>query len=176
MNQQTKMNPWMPMTSAIDLKVMGKLNEELGECSAAASRCIIQGVMEHEPVTGKPNVQWLSEEIADVQANIELAIERFGLDVAAINDRKERKKAQLREWHGMLPAPAAGPAPADAWTADRWLTEIKAAADFSPCLHSGTWDEGLHNMINTASRKLLANQPVVPFEFKRADDSDGGVA
>jgi hypothetical protein len=63
------LNPWRPMTRPIDLKHLGKLGEESNELGAAISRCIIQGIDEREPVTGKPNRQWLAEEIADVLAN-----------------------------------------------------------------------------------------------------------
>ena len=46
-------NPWHPITDKVDLKYLGKLGEELNECGSAVSRCIIQGVDEREPVTGK---------------------------------------------------------------------------------------------------------------------------
>lgn len=92
-------NPWHPMTDAVDLKHLGKLGEECGELSAAISRCIIQGIDEAEPVTGKVNRQWLEEEIADVLANIELNIERFKLDRAAIAVRSKKKRKHLTIWH-----------------------------------------------------------------------------
>lgn len=91
--------PWHPMTDARDLKTLGKLGEELGECSAAVSRCVIQGVHECEPVTGKPNNQWLTEELADVLLNADLVIERFGLDRAAIAARMAHKRPLLEGWH-----------------------------------------------------------------------------
>lgn len=94
-------NPWHPITDAVDLKHLGKFGEELGECGAAVSRCIIQGVAECEPVTGKVNQAWLEDEIADVRANAELVIERFGLDEARIAARAERKKLHLRQWHDL---------------------------------------------------------------------------
>ena len=97
------MNPWHPMTDPVDLKVIGKFLEELGEATAAAAaaRCQIQGIDECEPVTGKPNREWLEDELADVMAGTELAIERFNLDRVAIRERAERKKDQLRTWHRM---------------------------------------------------------------------------
>jgi NTP pyrophosphatase (non-canonical NTP hydrolase) len=96
------MNPWKPMTRSIDLKHIGKLLEELGECSAAASRCMIQGINEREPTSAKSNQVWLEEEIADVRANLELVIEHFNLDPEFIKERTRRKKAQLKIWHNML--------------------------------------------------------------------------
>jgi NTP pyrophosphatase (non-canonical NTP hydrolase) len=95
------LNPWHPITDAVDLKHLGKLGEELGECSAAVSRVIIQGLDEKEPVTGKPNREWLEDEIADVMAGFKLVIERFELDRTRINLRAARKEGQLRDWHGM---------------------------------------------------------------------------
>jgi hypothetical protein len=101
-------NPWHPITDTIDLKHLGKLGEELNElaaaaskCGAAVSRCIIQGVDEAEPVTGRVNREWLEDEIADVRANSELCIKRFGLDEARIAARSEKKKGHLKQWHDL---------------------------------------------------------------------------
>lgn len=96
------LNPWVPISSPCDLKHLGKLGEELCEAGAAVSRCIIQGINESEPVTGKLNREWLEEELADVLANIELVKERFALDGAEMLHRIERKKRHLRAWHSML--------------------------------------------------------------------------
>lgn len=96
------LNPWRPMSNALDLKHLGKLSEEANELGAAISRCIIQGIDEAEPITGKPNRAWLEDEIADVLANIELVRAHFGLDVSRIGERVERKKMHLRGWHSML--------------------------------------------------------------------------
>lgn len=95
-------NPWNPITSPIDLKHLGKLAEELGEGTAAVSRCIIQGLDEREPVTGKVNREWLEDELADIIANAELNIEHFKLDYARMLGRIGKKKTHLRQWHGML--------------------------------------------------------------------------
>lgn len=94
-------NPWHPITDAVDLKTLGKLAEETNELGAAVARCIIQGVMGREPTTDKLNAVWLQEEIADVQANIELVIERFVLSRETITDRAERKMEMLRKWHAL---------------------------------------------------------------------------
>lgn len=100
-DQNPKYNPWHPMKDAVDLKHLGKLCEECGELSAAISRCIIQGINELEPVTKKPNYEWLEDEIADVMANIELVSERFKLDQARMIIRVETKKTKLKTWHKM---------------------------------------------------------------------------
>jgi NTP pyrophosphatase (non-canonical NTP hydrolase) len=100
-NSDVKLNPWHPITDPILLKTLGKLVEELGELQAALARCIIQGVNECEPETRKPNIQWLSEELADVRANIELVEELFELDMGFIVTRTLKKKVRLKEWHKM---------------------------------------------------------------------------
>lgn len=95
-------NPWVPMTNLLDLKHIGKLIEELGECVSAAARCQIQGIDECEPTTGKLNRDWLEDEIADVTNNLQLVTEHFNLNVGKIHARVSRKRAMLKEWHGML--------------------------------------------------------------------------
>jgi hypothetical protein len=94
-------NPWHPITDPVDLKHLGKLSEEVNELGSATSRCIIQGIDACEPVTGKPNREWLEDEIADVQANIDLVIERFGLDEERMAARVEKKKLHLKQWHAL---------------------------------------------------------------------------
>ena len=96
-------NPWVPMTRPIDLKHLGKLGEEASELGSAISRCLIQGIDEKEPTTGKLNRDWLRDEIADVLANIGLVIAHFDLDLEAIDKRVMRKADGLRQWHRMLP-------------------------------------------------------------------------
>lgn len=105
-DDRREMSPWVPMVRAIDKKHIGKLLEELGEATSAASRCFIQGIYESEPVTGKLNKEWLEDELADVQANTELCIEQFELNTQRMAERVARKKQLLRTWHIMLTADA----------------------------------------------------------------------
>lgn len=97
-------NPWKPMDKSIDLKHMGKLGEELNECASAINRCIIQGIDEPEPTTGKINRQWLKDEMIDVMVNIDLVCEHFGINLfdEDATKRYEKKKKYLKQWHGML--------------------------------------------------------------------------
>jgi hypothetical protein len=95
-------HPWKPTTKPIDLKHLGKLIEELGELQAALARCIIQGINEKEPTTGKLNRDWLEEEIADTLANIELVISHFTLNRHFIEGRSDVKMRRLKVWHDML--------------------------------------------------------------------------
>jgi hypothetical protein len=94
-------NPWHPISNAVDLKHLGKLAEELSEAGAAVARCIIQGMDEAEPVTGRINRQWLQDELADVLANVDLVIDQFKLDRPAMTRRQVRKKQHLRQWHAL---------------------------------------------------------------------------
>ena len=96
------LNPWRPISGALDLKHLGKLCEQLNEAGSAVSRCIIQGVDEKEPVTGKVNREWLEDELADVLANIELVMAHFCLDQRRMAARAARKKKLLGAWHAML--------------------------------------------------------------------------
>lgn len=96
------MNPWTPIKEALPLKQLGKLGEESGELSSAVSRCIIQGVDELEPVTGKSNRLWLMEEIADVLASIDRVVVGQQLDTEFILNRAAMKRERLILWEGML--------------------------------------------------------------------------
>lgn len=90
------------MTNQLNLKHLGKLAEELGEAQSAVARCVIQGIEEREPITHKPNREWLEDELADVIANIDLVCEHFGLDRARMETRVARKREHLKGWHSML--------------------------------------------------------------------------
>lgn len=96
------LNPWRPMSNALDLKHLGKLAEEVNELGSAISRCIIQGIDEAEPVTGKVNRVWLEDEAADVLANIELVTVHFNLNRERIATRAARKRLHLQGWHSMI--------------------------------------------------------------------------
>ncbi len=96
------MNPWMPIKNPLELKQLGKLGEEASELGSAVCRCIIQGVNEQEPVTGKFNKVWLEEEIADVIASMNRVIKGQKLDLEFIMSRAAIKEARLVEWEGML--------------------------------------------------------------------------
>jgi hypothetical protein len=96
------LNPWQPTTDRLQLAVLGKLGEELGEASSAANRCIIQGIDEREPTTDKLNREWLLEEISDVLGTVEVAIRHFELDRDLIGDRTEKKIDHLLRWHALI--------------------------------------------------------------------------
>lgn len=94
-------SPWKPTTNTLHLKVLGKALEEFGEVSSAVARCIIQGIDECEPVTGKPNKRWLAEELADAYAVMSKLVEAFGLDKDFIEERAYKKYDGFTYWHSM---------------------------------------------------------------------------
>lgn len=102
------MNKWTPTTNLLELRRLGKLGEELGELGNVASRCIIQGLDEVDPGTGKVNRQRLLDELADVYAQIECTIEAFGLDRTYYAERVVRKVRQMGEWEALFLDAASG--------------------------------------------------------------------
>jgi NTP pyrophosphatase (non-canonical NTP hydrolase) len=95
-------DPWQPASDRATVAVLGKLLEELGEATSASSRCLIQGIDESEPVTGKPNREWLEDELADVLNIAQLAIDHFGLDRPRIEGRVRQKRTFLSRWFAAL--------------------------------------------------------------------------
>lgn len=104
------LNPWLPERDAIRLAVLGKFAEELAECSAIVARCVIQGIDEAEPVTGKPNRLALENEIADIIATAEDTARLFGLREDYIDTRADLKRKHLARWHDLLRPPSEGSA------------------------------------------------------------------
>lgn len=91
-------NPWMPEQDQRRLKVLGKLAEELGELQAAVGRCIIQGVDGCEPVTDRPNIDWLQDEVADVRNMLNIVESELKLDTFQIAARQDRKNTFILVW------------------------------------------------------------------------------
>lgn len=89
------------MSDPVDLKTLGKFLEECGEGVQAGSRCLIQGMDEHNEKEGVSNRLALENEIADIEANIVLMKERFGFDQLRMQTRIDIKLPKLRAWHGM---------------------------------------------------------------------------
>lgn len=92
-------SPWRAETDPVKLAILGKLNEELGELTAAVSRCIIQGVDGTHPVTEKPNKDWLAEEMIDVE-NMLVFLRSHVLDLRGkpIDNRMARKHEHIKQW------------------------------------------------------------------------------
>lgn len=97
-----KMHPWVPTTDLKLLRRFGKLIEELGELSTVAGRCIIQGIDEIDPSSGKVNRQRLEEELADVLAQCSVTIEVLRLSSKTIWPRVGKKERQMAEWEAFF--------------------------------------------------------------------------
>lgn len=95
-------NPWIPMTDPIELAKFGKFAEELGELMSAVSRCMIQGLDESHPTTGKSNRDWLKEEMADVLAGFVIIQHHMGITARDLDDRITAKVKHLKGWHELI--------------------------------------------------------------------------
>ena len=67
-----------------------------------AARCIIQGIDEIDPGTGKVNRLRLEQELADVIAQCGVTAEALDLDLVAIADRVGQKSAQMDAWEALF--------------------------------------------------------------------------
>lgn len=107
------LSPWYVETSSQRLRRFGKTLEELGELQAVVARCIIQGIGETDPSSGKLNSVRLEEEIADVYAQLSLLVEYFDLNSEFIHFRCLDKIDQMQTW-------------------DRLVEEIPSTEDWQP--------------------------------------------
>lgn len=151
-------NPWHPITNQLTLKHLGKLGEECNELGAAIFRCIIQGIDEVEPETGKPNRIWLQEEIADVEANLKLVKGHLELDEGAINERMRRKIAHLMGWHAHAEEPPVAyqyeiatamyqdERKGQPYGCTGWVIRVTAAKDFVPIPPKGQFWPHIRNV------------------------------
>lgn len=90
-------NPWKHEPDPVKLAVLGKAAEELSELIAAISRCIIQGVDGTHPVTGKPNIDWLWEEMVDVRNMLEV-MGTVWLPPPGWHERLKKKRDHIDQW------------------------------------------------------------------------------
>lgn len=93
---------WTPTTNLMMLRRMGKLIEELNELSVVAARCIIQGIDEVDPSSGKVNRLRLEHELADVLAQCMVTVQNLKLNADAIDTRAADKIHQMAEWEAMF--------------------------------------------------------------------------
>lgn len=92
---------WKPDNDAHQARRIGKTGEEVNELGAVLFRIQIQGIDEIDPSSGKTNRQRFFEEMADVQAQIELNLIHFNIDANAgsyFDSRVQDKKRQMAEW------------------------------------------------------------------------------
>lgn len=95
-------SPWIPMTDPVELAMLGKAVEEVNELGSAIARCIIQGIDEAHPTTGKTNRQWLTEEMADVRAVLATLQKQFGITDYDMEERVEVKLKHFSGWRKLI--------------------------------------------------------------------------
>jgi len=101
------MNKWVPESSQMVLRRVGKTGEECAELSKVCSRITIQGIDGVDPETGISNREALTKEIANVIAQCEVSIQALGLPAGRIDARVVEKRRQMAEWEAMFsPLPA----------------------------------------------------------------------
>lgn len=83
--------------------LLGKLAEEASELATRCSRAMIQGLNELDPDSGRSNLDHLQDEIADVRAISQLAVEFLALDSALMRDRQYLKYHYKLPWIEALP-------------------------------------------------------------------------
>ena len=91
---------WKQEPDVIIHQALGKACEEATELASILARCLIQGLDQSEPVTGKPNRQALFEEIADLDAAVQWLRELARDDYD--ESRAYRKLNGFRLWQRML--------------------------------------------------------------------------
>lgn len=96
----TTISPWRPEQDLIRLATLGKLAEELAEASQRVARCIIHGIDEIDPDTGRSNRAELERELADVKACIMVAQDTLPLQLSL--DRRITKREGFERWHRMI--------------------------------------------------------------------------
>lgn len=93
---------WIPITDLPTLAALGKLQEELGELTSIVARCIIQGIDECDPETGRCNRLALQDELADVNGLCVLVSSNLKLDGDLMKARAAKKYAIKQQWLKML--------------------------------------------------------------------------
>lgn len=91
-------SPWRGEPNTIVRAILGKAAEELGELQAAIGRAIIQGVNEKHPVTGKPNIEWLLEEVADVENMLAFIKNYSTYNPREFAERLNKKNRHITQW------------------------------------------------------------------------------
>ena len=76
-----------------------QLSANLGRAITAASRCLIQGIEECEPITKKPNREWLEETISELLDSSVALANILDFDRVRMLARLRRKLDHLESWH-----------------------------------------------------------------------------
>lgn len=94
--------PWVSEPNPTIQRRIGKMGEEATELSKVCFRILLQGIHGIDPANGKSNIIALTEEIADVMTQCELAVMQFQLSESVIHKRIVHKKKQMEEWERLM--------------------------------------------------------------------------
>jgi hypothetical protein len=100
---------WKPEPDMLIHQALGKACEEASELANILARCLIQGLDQSDPGTGKANRRALSNEIADLDAAVQWLRELTGEEYD--EERADRKLNGFRQWQRMLEADMASSPP-----------------------------------------------------------------
>ncbi|MGQ8634415.1 hypothetical protein ACUTJJ_23360 [Agrobacterium sp. DKPNP3] len=97
-------NAWKPEEDVVLHQALGKLAEECSELAKIATRCMIQGYAEADPVTEKLNRTQVMEEVADVRAAMRWLFDVLDIPFKGESQREARKFDGFKRWEAMLRA------------------------------------------------------------------------
>jgi hypothetical protein len=100
MTSTSNITLWLPEPDLIRHQALGKACEEASELAKILARCLIQGLDESDPGTGKRNREALFEEIADLDAAVQWLRETINDEYE--ESRGDRKLNGFRNWGRML--------------------------------------------------------------------------
>lgn len=100
----TTISPWYPESDPVRVAALGKLIEELTEAASRAARCVIQGLEEADPETGRSNHEELGREMADIQAAF-LALQLEVGTIPVTETRVSNKYNGFRRWFNLIRKP-----------------------------------------------------------------------
>lgn len=98
----TRMAPWKVTTDPMILRRVGKTGEEVSELGAVCARIVIQGIDEIDPNSGESNRKRFVDELADVQAQINVSRKALAIDPEYFDARVARKEGNMEDWESQM--------------------------------------------------------------------------
>ena len=182
------MSKWQHTTDPLHVRRLGKTGEELAELAAVVSRCLIQGLDEVDPSSGKTNRQRLIDETADVRAQLNCNDRAFGLPAEEMAARIAKKEGWMAEWEAhygtnppIAPLAEAPKAVADERRAHRSsliraaasVTELRTWGQAHTANQSAALDEKTRQLAQSLKEAYDA-LPAIPLPAQEALERDAG--
>lgn len=99
------MTRWVPESDPVIRRRVDKMGEEMNELGKVLHRINLQGIDGVDPAKGITNRLALTEELADVRAQIACITEDLKLDSDFMLTRVARKIKEMREWDALVDNP-----------------------------------------------------------------------